>query len=93
MYNKAILYTTLYHFLSTATTSADTTTSSSIVTSDDYHLHTNSTPVSTDVTLSITVSLPASAGSGIGDDSQGNSSVYVFYDAIIPILMLYLSLM
>ena len=57
----------------TATTATDTTTASSIVTSDGHHLHTNSTPVSPDVTLNITESIspPSSTDSGIGDKLQG----------------------
>jgi len=54
-------------------------TTSSIVTSDGHHLQTNSTPVPTDVTLSITESTspPSTNGSGIGNESQGNVFIYL----------------
>ncbi|XP_065894589.1 uncharacterized protein [Dysidea avara] len=55
-----------------ATTMMTTTTISSEVTSNGHHLHTNSTPVSTDVTFSVTESIitPASPGTEIGDAHQ-----------------------
>ena len=56
-----------------------TTTISSEVTSNGHHLHTNSTPVSTDVTFSVTESIitPASPGTEIGDAHQGTVCVCV----------------
>ena len=77
----------------TVTMVTDTTTASSIVTSDGHHLHTNSTPVSTDVTSSITesISYPSSTGSsGIGDTSQGNSFLYAMHICIIYAAYMYI---
>ena len=56
-----------------ATTVTSTTTVSSEVTSGGHHLHTNSTPVSTDVTFSVaeSVSSPSSTSSGIDYAQQG----------------------
>ena len=65
----------------TAATSTDTTTTSSIVTSDGHQFHTDSTPVSTDVTFSVTesISSPSSTGGTTGDDSQGKCILLNLY--------------
>ena len=88
----ALLYTLIqyihfYHFSSTASTRTDKTTTSSIVTSDGHQLHTNSTPLSTDVTFSITESMspPSSTDSGTGNALQSTMSTQVSNDVTLNI--------
>jgi len=49
------------------------TTNSGVTTSGGNHIHTNPSPISTDVAYSITepISPPSSTGSGIGSARQG----------------------
>ncbi|XP_065894594.1 uncharacterized protein [Dysidea avara] len=73
-----------------ATTVTSTTTVSSEVTSGGHHLHTNSTPVSTDVTFSVaeSVSSLSSTSSGI-DYAQQVSALHLMrskYDVIVQSL-------
>jgi len=82
----------VFKWHSSSTAMARTTTTTSTVTSNGHHLHnTNSIPVSTDVTYSVTESIspPSATGNGIDAKSQGNiySSTYMHKCNVIQLFI------